>query len=231
MLNKTLTIAIDGFSSCGKSTVAKSLAKRLNYTYIDSGAMYRAITLFCMQNKLISGVEIDETRLASELGSIKIDFRNNPETGNADTYLNDENIEEEIRQIEVSNLVSPVSKIGFVREAMVDLQRQLSEDKGVVMDGRDIGTVVFPNADLKIFMTADPRIRAERRYKELTDKGQKVSIDEITENIQQRDYIDSHRDISPLRQADDAIILDNSELTREKQLSWIEDLIQKHFQS
>ena len=231
MLNKTLTIAIDGYSSCGKSTVAKSLAKILSYTYIDSGAMYRAITLFCINNRLMQGSIIDETRLAKELASINIDFRINSDTGNADTFLNDQNIEEEIRQIEVSNLVSPVSKIGFVRKAMVDLQRHLSENKGVVMDGRDIGTVVFPNADLKIFMTADPKIRAERRYNELIEKGQSVSIEEIIDNIQQRDYIDSHREISPLRQAEDAVLLDNSDLSREQQLSWIVDIIDKRFQS
>lgn len=226
---RKLTIAIDGFSSCGKSTVAKALAKRLGYTYIDSGAMYRAVTLFCIQNNLFIQKEVDEERLRKRINEIQIDFRLNEETGNADTYLNGVNIEEEIRTIEVSSWVSPVSKIGFVRKAMVSLQRQMSQGKGVVMDGRDIGTVVFPDADLKIFMTADVRVRAQRRYEELLNKNQQVSLEEIEENIRQRDFIDSNREISPLTQAADAIVLDNSHLSREEQLEWIHSRIQALF--
>ncbi len=231
MINRKLTIAIDGYSSCGKSTVARSLARRMGYTYIDSGAMYRAVTLFCIRKGLIKDSVVDEEKLRPLMSQISIDFEHNPITNNEDTFMNGENIEHEIRRIEVSNLVSPVSKIDFVREEMVKLQRQLSKDKGIVMDGRDIGTVVFPDADLKIFMTADPEIRAMRRYEELRGKNETVSLEEIKKNIQNRDYIDSHREHSPLRQADDAVVLDNSMLTREEQLQWILDLIKLRFQS
>ncbi len=231
MINRKLTIAIDGYSSCGKSTVARSLARRMGYTYIDSGAMYRAVTLFCIRKGLIKDSVVDEEKLRPLMSQISIDFEHNPTTNNEDTFMNGENIEHEIRRIEVSNLVSPVSKIDFVREEMVKLQRQLSKDKGIVMDGRDIGTVVFPDADLKIFMTADPEIRAMRRYEELRGKNETVSLEEIKKNIQNRDYIDSHREHSPLRQADDAVVLDNSMLTREEQLQWILDLIKLRFQS
>ncbi|MCK5821077.1 MAG: (d)CMP kinase [Bacteroidales bacterium] len=230
-VNKKLTIAIDGFSSCGKSTMAKALAKKLNYIYVDSGAMYRAVTLYCINNNLISEGIINEDLLKQKLDEIHIDFIHNAETEQADTFLNGKNIEEKIRQIEVSNLVSPVSKLAFVRETLVDLQRKISKGKGVVMDGRDIGTVVFPNADLKIFMTADVEIRAQRRYDELISKNQKVNIQEIRDNISQRDFIDSNREVSPLRQAEDAIVLDNTNLTRQEQLNWILNLIELHFQS
>lgn len=224
-----LTIAIDGHSSCGKSTMAKALAKELKYTYIDSGAMYRAITWYCMTNQLIQNGEIQEEELQKAIPNIAIAFIRSTEDSPADTYLNGINIEKEIRQIDVSNWVSPVSKIGFVREAMVDLQRRMSEGKGVVMDGRDIGTVVFPKADLKIFMTADVEIRAQRRYDELIEKGEKVSMHEIRDNIRNRDFIDSNRDNSPLRQAEDAIVLNNSALSRQEQLDWIIELIDQRF--
>lgn len=230
-LDTKLTIAIDGWSSCGKSTMAKALAKVLAYTYVDSGAMYRAITLYCLNNELNDEDQIDEVTLKQRIPEIKVEFIHNEKNGQADTYLNGENVEEKIRQIEVSNLVSPVSKIGFVREAMVKLQRKMSKGSGVVMDGRDIGTVVFPNADLKIFMTADVDIRAKRRYDELIAKNQKVSMEDIKKNISLRDHIDSNRDISPLRQAGDAVILDNSNLNRQEQLDWILNLITKRFKS
>lgn len=227
--DKKLTIAIDGFSSCGKSTMAKALAKKLDYTYVDSGAMYRAVTLYCIDNNLISEGNINEELLGQRLVEIQIEFLPNSETGQADTYLNGKNIEDKIRQIEVSNLVSPVSKLAFVRKTLVELQRKISEGKGVVMDGRDIGTVVFPDADLKIFMTADVDIRAQRRYDELINKNQKVNFQEIRDNINQRDYIDSTRKESPLRQAEDAVVLDNSKMNRKEQLNWILDLIALRF--
>lgn len=227
--DKKLTIAIDGFSSCGKSTMAKALAKKLDYTYVDSGAMYRAVTLYCIDNNLISEGNIDEELLEQKLVEIQIEFLPNSETGQADTYLNGNNIEDKIRQIEVSNLVSPVSKLAFVRKTLVKLQRKISEGKGIVMDGRDIGTVVFPDADLKIFMTADVDIRAQRRYDELINKNQKVNFQEIRDNINQRDYIDSNRKESPLRQAEDAVVLDNSKMNRKEQLNWILDLIALRF--
>ncbi|MEA1875304.1 MAG: (d)CMP kinase [Bacteroidota bacterium] len=229
--DKKLTIAIDGFSSCGKSTMAKALAKEMNYTYVDSGAMYRAVTLYCIDNNLIDENNINEKLLEHKMGEIQIEFVLNAETRQADTFLNGKNVEEEIRQIEVSNLVSPVSKLAFVRKALVELQRKISEGKGVVMDGRDIGTVVFPDADLKIFMTADVDIRAQRRYDELISKNQKVSLQEISDNISKRDFIDSNRKESPLRQAEDAVVLDNSALNRQEQLQWILDLIALRFQS
>ncbi|MCD6346017.1 MAG: (d)CMP kinase [Bacteroidales bacterium] len=224
-----LTIAIDGYSSCGKSTMAKALAKKLHYTYIDSGAMYRAVTLYCIKNNLARGSQIDLDKLEQQMANIHIDFRINSSTKESETYLNNQLVESRIRSIDVSNLVSPVSKISFVRKALVSQQRAFEKNTGIVMDGRDIGTVVFPDADLKIFMTADVQIRAQRRYDELIEKGQEVSMELISKNIEQRDYIDSHRDISPLRQATDAIVLDNSTLTREEQLQWIIDIIEKRF--
>ncbi len=228
-LNHKITIAIDGHSSSGKSTVAKELAKKLGYTYVDSGAMYRAVTLFCMNNGLIKGVQVLEEDLRIQMKNIHIDFIINPDTGQGETVLNGQNVEHEIREIEVSNLVSPVSKIAFVREAMVKLQRGIGKGQGIVMDGRDIGTVVYPNAELKIFMTASPEVRAKRRFQELQAKGSKVSFDEILENVRSRDYIDSNREHSPLKQADDAILLDNSTLSRKEQLDWIIQLINKRF--
>ncbi|MBU0766158.1 MAG: (d)CMP kinase, partial [Bacteroidetes bacterium] len=214
-------IAIDGFSSCGKSTLAKALAKRLNYIYIDSGAMYRAITLYCLRSNIMDGDYVDHNRLREALPGLKITFRFNDTLNRHETYLNDENVEEEIRQIWVSDNVSMISAIGYVRHEMVRLQRKLGKEKGIVMDGRDIGTVVFPGAELKVFMTADPEVRAQRRYKELVGKGETVTIDEVRANISKRDHIDQTRSESPLRKTEDAVVLDNSYITREEQLNWI----------
>ena len=224
---KKLIIAIDGFSSCGKSTVAKDLAKKLNYIYIDSGAMYRAVTLFCLKNNIINDNNIDEQKLKSLINNIKITFKYNSKTGQPETFLNGNNVEDEIRNVEVSENVSPISKIKFVRENLVKQQQELGKNKAIVMDGRDIGTTVFPNADLKIFMTADVDVRAQRRFKELSEKGQNVSIEEIRNNIKNRDYLDQNREVSPLKRADDALILDNGHLTKEEQLVWILDKIEQ----
>ncbi|MBR5958510.1 MAG: (d)CMP kinase [Salinivirgaceae bacterium] len=227
MTEKKLTIAIDGFSSCGKSTVAKELARKLGYIYVDTGAMYRAVTLYCMRNGLISDDgTVDNENLKKVIGDISISFSYNKLTGANATLLNGELVEDEIRRIEVSNKVSYVSRIDFVREQMVRLQQDMGRQGGIVMDGRDIGTVVFPNADLKIFMTATPEVRAQRRFDELTAKGEKVNFDEILENVNQRDYLDQHRDVSPLRQADDAIVLDNSNLTRDEQFAIILQMVE-----
>ncbi len=227
MNSKKLTIAIDGHSSCGKSTVAKQLAKKLHYTYIDSGAMYRVVTLFAMRNQLIKNDIVNTAALQASLNDIKIAFRYNENTQQADTYLNGELVEDEIRSLAVSNNVSAIATIKFVREKMVELQRELSQNGGVVMDGRDIGTVVFPNADLKIFMTADAEVRAERRFKELQAKGDTVTFEAILENVKKRDYIDENRDESPLRKADDAIVLNNSNFTPAQQLEWLEAEVKK----
>ncbi len=214
-------IAIDGHSSCGKSTVARDLARKLGIAYIDTGAMYRAVTLFALQNQLVRDGEIDEEGLQKALDQIDIRFRPNPDTGSNDTYLNGQNVESEIRRLDVSNHVSQISSLGFVRKKLVELQQQMGEKGGVVLDGRDIGTVVFPNADLKIFMTASPEIRAQRRYDEMKQKGENPSFDEILKNVEQRDHIDSTRKESPLKKAPDAVVLDNSELKREEQLEWL----------
>lgn len=219
---KKITIAIDGHSSCGKSTMAKDLAKRIGYVYVDTGAMYRAVTLFALRNGLFEedgAVKVDE--LENRMGEIKISFKFNPETGRPDTYLNGELVEREIRGMEVSNHVSPIAAIGFVREAMVAQQQQMGKKGGIVMDGRDIGTVVFPNAELKVFVTASAEVRAQRRYDELKGKGQEADYKEILKNVQERDYIDSHREVSPLRQADDALLLDNSNMTIPEQNEWL----------
>ncbi|WP_294546413.1 (d)CMP kinase [uncultured Bacteroides sp.] len=218
---KKIVIAIDGFSSCGKSTMAKDLAREIGYIYIDSGAMYRAVTLYSIENGIFDGDVIDTKKLRNEIKNIHISFRLNPETGRPDTYLNGVNVENKIRTMEVSSKVSPISAIDFVREAMVDQQQAMGKEKGIVMDGRDIGTTVFPDAELKIFVTATPEIRAQRRYDELKAKGQKASFDEILENVKQRDYIDQNRDVSPLRKAEDAILLDNTNLTIEQQKEWL----------
>ena len=218
---KRITIAIDGHSSCGKSTMAKDLAREIGYVYIDTGAMYRAVTLYALRAGLVSEAGIDEEALRSHMGDIAITFTFNPETGRPDTYLNGECVEREIRTLEVSQHVSRVAALGFVREAMVDLQRLMGEAKGVIIDGRDIGTVVFPNAELKVFVTASAAIRAQRRYDELTAKGETCDYDEILHNVEERDRIDSTREISPLRQAPDAIVLDNSHLTIEEQKQWL----------
>ncbi len=218
---KLITIAIDGHSSCGKSTMAKDLAKEIGYIYIDTGAMYRAVTLYSLQHGLITDDGIDEEALRQQMSDIMITFQLNVETGRPDTYLNGVCVEKEIRTMEVSKYVSPIATLGFVREAMVDLQRLMGEAKGVIMDGRDIGTVVFPDAELKVFVTASVDVRAQRRYDELTAKGEKCSLDEIRANVIERDRIDSTRAISPLRQADDAIVLDNSNMTIPEQKAWL----------
>ena len=224
---KKSTIAIDGFSSCGKSTMAKDLARELEYVYIDTGAMYRAVTLYALRNGLITDKGIDTETLRKEMGNILITFVFDPERGRPATYLNGECVEDLIRTMEVSNHVSPIATLDFVRTAMVDLQRLMGEAKGVVMDGRDIGTVVFPNAELKIFVTASPEIRAQRRFDELKAKGEEHSFEEILQNVQERDRIDSTREVSPLRQAEDAIVLDNSHMTIPEQKQWLLDAYHK----
>ncbi|MDR0891898.1 MAG: (d)CMP kinase [Mediterranea sp.] len=218
---KKIRIAIDGFSSCGKSTMAKSLARAIGYTYIDSGAMYRAVTLYSMEHGIFEGDAIDTDRLCRELADIHISFRINPATGLPETYLNGENVESRIRGMEVSAKVSPISALGFVREAMVEQQQRLGQEGGIVMDGRDIGTTVFPDAELKIFVTASPEVRAQRRYDELKAKGMEANFDEVLANVKQRDYIDQHREVSPLRKAEDAILLDNTHLTIGQQQQWL----------
>ncbi|HOP00130.1 MAG TPA: (d)CMP kinase [Bacteroidales bacterium] len=224
-MKKKLIIAIDGYSSCGKSTFAKAIARELNYIFIDSGAMYRAVTLYCMRNGLIGDNYLDHDSIAAGLPAIHIEFVYNPDRGEFDTYLNSENVEEEIRGIEVSKYVSRISTIAEVRTRMVELQRQIGMFKGIVMDGRDIGTVVFPDADLKIFMTASVDVRAGRRYDELSRKGLKVDFEEIKKNIITRDITDENRDISPLRKADDAIVLDNTRMSVAEQMSWVMQII------
>ncbi len=226
-MNKNkITIAIDGHSSCGKSTMAKQLAHTLGYIYVDTGAMYRAVTLFAMRNGLFSSNnEVNIEKLHDMMKLINVEFVMNKKTGKADMYLNGENVEQEIRGMAVSNLVSHIAVIDFVREAMVARQREMGKDKGVVMDGRDIGTTVFPNAELKIFVTASAEVRAQRRYDELKGKGEDANFEDILKNVLERDYIDSHREVSPLRQAEDAILLDNSNMTREEQNKWLEDSV------
>ena len=223
---KKITIAIAGFSSCGKSTMAKDLAREVGYIYIDSGAMYRAVTLYSIENGIFDGDIIDTEKLKKEIGNIHISFRLNKE-GRPETYLNDVNVEDKIRSMSVSSKVSPISALDFVRKEMVAQQQSMGAKKGIVMDGRDIGTTVFPNAELKIFVTATPEIRARRRYDELKAKGQEASFDEILENVKQRDYIDQHRDVSPLRKADDALLLDNTNLTIAQQKEWLFDQFNK----
>ncbi|MBF1526415.1 MAG: (d)CMP kinase [Prevotella pallens] len=217
-----IIIAIDGFSSCGKSTMAKDLAHELGYIYVDTGAMYRCVALYALQHKLfLKDGEINIPELEAAIPNINISFKLNKETGRPDTYLNNENVENKIRTMEVSSHVSSIAAIPFVREALVAQQQKMGKDKGIVMDGRDIGTVVFPNAELKIFVTASPEVRAQRRYDELMEKGMEADYNEILENVKRRDYIDSHRDVSPLRKADDAIELDNSNISIEEQKQWI----------
>ncbi len=218
---RRITITIDGHSSCGKSTMAKDLARELGYVYVDSGAMYRAVTLYALRHGMMTDEGIDEQRLKEEMGNISISFKFNTQTQRPDTYLNGECVEGEIRTLEVSNHVSPIAALPFVRSAMVVQQQRMGADKGIVMDGRDIGTTVFPDAELKIFVTASPEVRAQRRYDELTAKGQQCNFDEILRNVEERDYIDSHRAVSPLRKADDAIELDNSNMTIEQQKRWL----------
>ena len=215
-----IIIAVDGFSSCGKSTFAKAIAARLGYIFIDTGAMYRAVTLYALEHGAIRSGVVDEDAVVASLKDIDIDFRFNPERGASDIYVNGDLVEGKIRTIEVSNCVSGVSSIGKVREKLVAMQQQMGRNKGIVMDGRDIGTVVFPDAELKVFMTADPHVRALRRYDELRAKGDNVSLEEIEQNVRSRDEADMSRAISPLRQAEDAIVLDNSFMTIPEQMDW-----------
>ncbi len=221
---KKITIAIDGFSSCGKSTMAKMLAKEVGYIYVDTGAMYRAVTLFAMRNGMIApNGDVNRDALKAKMDALHVEFKLNPQTGKAETYLNGENVEHEIRGMEVSAHVSAIAAIDFVRTALVAQQQRMGHDKGIVMDGRDIGTVVFPDAELKVFVTASAEVRAQRRFDELVGKGMKANYDEILHNVQERDYIDSHREVSPLRKAEDAIELDNGQLTIAEQLQWLMD--------
>lgn len=219
---RKITIAIDGYSSCGKSTMAKDLAREIGYIYVDTGAMYRSVTLFAMRNNLFNedgSIKTDE--LKSRMNEINISFKLNGETGRPDTYLNGELVEKEIRSMDVSAMVSKIAALPFVREALVAQQQAMGKEKGIIMDGRDIGTVVFPDAELKIFVTASAEVRAQRRYDELKAKGMPADFDDILKNVKERDYIDSHRETSPLRKADDALELDNSHMTIEEQKAWL----------
>lgn len=228
---KKITIAIDGHSSCGKSTMAKELARKLGYIYVDTGAMYRTVTLYAMRNNLFtSDGEVIVDELEKKMSDIKVSFCLNKETGKPDACLNDEVVETIIRSIEVSNHVSKIAAIPFVREAMVDQQRRMGAEKGIVMDGRDIGTTVFPDAELKIFVTASAQVRAQRRFDELQQKGMPANFEEILKNVEERDYLDSHREVSPLRQAEDAILLDNSNMTIPEQNEWLMQQVEKALQ-
>ena len=221
-----ITIAIDGYSSCGKSTLAKALAQKLNYSYVDTGAMYRAVTLYALRNGIMDKEHnLDTKRLIKALDKIELNFEFDSHHKTSVTLLNGENVESLIRTMDVSENVSKVSAVKEVREKMIAIQRHLGKKKGVVMDGRDIGTVVFPNAELKLFVTADTDIRSKRRYNELRGKGEKVSLEEVKENLEKRDHIDTHRKESPLVQAEDAVIIDTSHLTRESQLDMVYELV------
>lgn len=224
-MDKKITIAIDGFSSTGKSTLAKELAKHLGYVYVDTGAMYRAVAYFAMQKGFIRKDFFDKESLIESLPDIKLVFKFNSDLGFAEMYLNGINIEKEIRTIEVSNFVSLVAEISEVRSKLVEQQQEMGKNKGIVMDGRDIGTIVFPDADLKIFMTASPMTRAERRFKELQKKGDNVTFDQVLKNVEERDYIDTHRDDSPLVKASDAIEFDNSNVTKQEQFEKVLKLV------
>ncbi|MBO7568935.1 MAG: (d)CMP kinase [Bacteroidaceae bacterium] len=226
---KKIIIAIDGHSSCGKSTMAKQLAKDIGYVYVDTGAMYRAVTLYAMRNGMYpeEGIKEEELKAAVEAGKIQITFKFNAETGRPDTYLNGEKVEDEIRQMEVSNRVSPIAALPFVRALLTEQQKTMGKEKGIVMDGRDIGTAVFPQAEMKVFVTATARVRAQRRFEELVGKAKTqeelaaLNFDDVLKNVEERDYIDSHREVAPLRQAEDAWVLDNSNMTREEQSAWL----------
>lgn len=221
---KRIIIAVDGFSSCGKSTMAKDLAREIGYIYVDTGAMYRAVTLFALRNDcFVDDRKVDTDKLERMMKDIAISFRLNTETGRPDTYLNGENVEKDIRNMEVSSRVSPIAAVPFVRKALVEQQQKMGEAKGIVMDGRDIGTTVFPSAELKIYVTASAEVRAQRRFDELKAKGMPADFDDILKNVNERDYIDTHRDVSPLRKADDAILLDNSNMTIKQQKQWLLD--------
>ena len=223
---KKIIIAIDGYSSGGKSTFAREIAARLGYIFIDTGSMYRAVTLYALEHGAVSDGGVDMEKLIPMLEDIKISFKFNPLRGASDVYVNGVNVENEIRSIEVSEMVSKISSIPQVRTKLVALQQEMGRNRGVVMDGRDIGTVVFPDAELKIFLTADPAVRAKRRYDELSAKGIKVSFDEIEQNIRERDRADETRKVSPLRKADDALVLDNSHMTLEEQMDWVMQHVQ-----
>lgn len=228
---KKIVIAIDGYSSCGKSTMAKNLARQLGYVYVDTGAMYRAVTLYALRHQLFKADgEVDAASLQQAMPDIRISFQFNAQTGKPDTYLNDELVEQEIRTMQVSERVSKIAALPFVRTALVAQQQRMGKDKGIVMDGRDIGTVVFPHAELKIFVTASAEVRAQRRYDELQQKGMPARYDDILKNVQERDYIDSHREVSPLRKAEDAIELDNSNLTIDEQQQWLLHQVDKVLQ-
>lgn len=218
---KKIIIALDGHSSCGKSTMAKALAKKIGYIYVDTGAMYRTVTLFALRNNIFNGTELDAARLEALLPEVSVSFVLDPETNLPLACLNGEVVEREIRTMEVSSRVSPIAALPFVRTMLTKMQQQMGEAKGIVMDGRDIGTAVFPQAELKIFVTASAEVRAQRRYDELTAKGENVTFEEILKNVQERDYIDSHREVAPLKQAEDALVLDNSNMTREEQNEWL----------
>ena len=221
---KKIIVAIDGHSSCGKSTMAKSLAAQVGYIYVDTGAMYRAVTLFAMRQGLFDAQgQPDAARLEALVPKIEVSFHLDPTTNLPLVCLNGEVVEEAVRTLEVSSHVSAIAALPFVREALTRQQQRMGEEKGIVMDGRDIGTVVFPQAELKVFVTASAEVRAQRRFLELTAKGQAVAFEDILRNVQERDYIDSHREMAPLRQADDALVLDNSEMTREEQMQWLLD--------
>ena len=229
---KKITIAIDGFSSCGKSTMAKDLAKKLGYVYVDTGAMYRAVTLYAMRNGLFNADgSVKTADLERQMNKINITFKLNKTAERPDTYLNNELVENDIRTLEVSNHVSQIAAIPFVREAMVAQQQRMGKDKGVVMDGRDIGTTVFPEAELKVFVTASAEVRAQRRYDELKEKGMPADFNDILKNVQERDYIDSHREVSPLRKAPDAIELDNSHMTIAEQSAWLMELVKQKIEA
>lgn len=234
-MEKKIIIAIDGHSSCGKSTMAKQLAKQIGYVYVDTGAMYRAVTLYAMRNAMFpdEGIREEELKKAVKNGDIHINFKFNPCTGRPDTYLNNEKVEDEIRQMAVSNRVSLIAALPFVRALLTEQQQAMGKEKGIVMDGRDIGTAVFPQAELKIFVTASAKVRAQRRYDELMGKAKteeekaKLNFDEILKNVEERDYLDSHRETSPLKQAKDAVVLDNSEMTIEEQNAWLLERFQE----
>ena len=229
---KKITIAIDGFSSCGKSTMAKDLAKKLGYVYVDTGAMYRAVTLYAMRNGLFNADgSVKTADLERQMNKINITFKLNKRAERPDTYLNNELVENDIRTLEVSNHVSQIAAVPFVREAMVAQQQRMGKDKGVVMDGRDIGTTVFPEAELKVFVTASAEVRAQRRYDELKEKGMPADFNDILKNVQERDYIDSHREVSPLRKAPDAIELDNSHMTIAEQSAWLMELVKQKIEA
>ena len=225
---KKITIAIDGFSSCGKRTMAKDLAKEIGYIYVDTGAMYRSVTLYALRHNLFNADgSIREEELKAQMKNINISFQLNKTTGRPDTFLNGENVEKDIRSMEVSSHVSPIAALPFVRAALVAQQQRMGAGKGIVMDGRDIGTVVFPDAELKIFVTASAEVRAQRRYDELKAKGMEANFNDILKNVEERDYIDSHRATSPLRKAPDAIELDNSNLTIAQQQQWLYEQYRK----